>query len=131
MPKSPEKSMEEPLTPSEEIKVIPAFPSSEIVLKEEGIPPLDIFYSPKHQAVMKRQRKKIKIDHFAIFPGNKKMDVVWKDTPIDLSEKLTKLSQFVGAYAAAMIDKAKAVRNLIREKEERRRQLEDQITREE
>lgn len=80
------------------MEVIPAFPSSEIMLKEEEVPPLDIFYSPKHREVMKRQRKKRIIDHAAIsLPCNESMDVVWKDTPIDPSDNLTKLSQFVGA----------------------------------
>jgi len=46
------------------------------------------------------------------------MDVVWKDTSIDPSKNLTKLSQFAGAYASATIDKVEEVINLIKEKEE-------------
>ena len=33
------------------------------------------------------------------------MEVVWKDTPIDPYENLTKLSQFACAYATITIDK--------------------------
>jgi len=37
----------------------------------------NIWYSPKHWEVMKRQRKKRKIDHTSIsFLGNEPMDVV-------------------------------------------------------
>jgi len=45
-----------------EIEIIPKYPSSEITLSIEEIPPLDVFYSPKHRVVVKRQRKKRKID---------------------------------------------------------------------
>ena len=41
---------------------IPITPSSEIVLNVEDITPLDVFYSPKYKAVVKRQRKKRKIE---------------------------------------------------------------------
>ena len=41
---------------------IPITPSSELVLKVEEIPPLDIFYSPQHKAVVRRQRKKRKLE---------------------------------------------------------------------
>lgn len=44
-------------TTTGEIEVIPTFPSFEIVNKVEEIPPLDILYSPKHRAMVKRQRK--------------------------------------------------------------------------
>ena len=75
-PKHPEEYSEIALTTSEDIEVIPIFPSSEIVLKEEEITPLDIFYSPKHRAIMKRQRKKRKINHIAInLLGNELMDI--------------------------------------------------------
>lgn len=90
---------------------------------------MDIFYSPKHREVMKRKRKERKIDHDAItLLGNKSIDVFWKDTPIDPSKNLTKLSQFASAYASAKIDKEEEVRNLIKEKKERIRQMEDQLT---
>lgn len=58
------------------------------------------------------------------------MDVFWKDTPIDPSKNLKKLSRFTRAYAFATIGKAEEVRNLIKEKEEIIRKLEDQLTRE-
>jgi len=41
-----------------ETEHIPISPSSEIMLKLEDIPPLDVFYSPQHNAVVRRQRKK-------------------------------------------------------------------------
>jgi len=34
------------------------------------------------------------------------MEVLWKDTHIDPSENLTKLSQFADTYATPTIDKA-------------------------
>ena len=36
----------------------PITPSLELVLNIEEIPPLEIFYSPQHKAVVRRQRKK-------------------------------------------------------------------------
>jgi len=70
-PKPLEKYSEKYLTTSKYIEFVPAFPSLEIVLKEEEIPPLDIFYIPKHHVVMKRQSQKRKNEHVAIIlPGN-------------------------------------------------------------
>lgn len=43
---------------TQEKEHIPVFLSSEIVLKVEEIPPLDVFYSPQHKAVVRRQSKK-------------------------------------------------------------------------
>jgi len=37
------------------------------------------------------------------------MDIVWKDSPMDPSENLTRLAQFAGAYAAVTIDKVTEV----------------------
>ena len=41
-----------------ETKHIPITPSTKIMLKIEEIPLLDVFYSPQHKAVVRRQRKK-------------------------------------------------------------------------
>ena len=38
-------------------------------------------------------------------PDNESMDIFWKDSPIDPSNNLTKLSQFTSAYATMTIDK--------------------------
>ena len=46
-----------------EMEHIPISPSSEIMLKIEEIPPLDVFYSPQHKAVVRRQRKKKKLEN--------------------------------------------------------------------
>lgn len=43
------------VTNTQDIEVIPTFPTSKIVLKIEEIPPLDILYSPTHKVVVKRQ----------------------------------------------------------------------------
>lgn len=40
-----------------EIEILPENPTDEIVLHVEEIPPLDIFDSPKHRVVVKRQEK--------------------------------------------------------------------------
>ena len=42
----------------QDMEIIPENPTEEIVLKVEEIPPLDIFYSPKHRAVVRKQRKR-------------------------------------------------------------------------
>jgi len=42
------------LPPSTEIEIIPKGPSDQIIFQLEDIPPLDVFYSPKHRAVVKR-----------------------------------------------------------------------------
>lgn len=46
----------------EDIEIIPPFPTLEVVLRVEEIPPLDIFYSPQHKAMVKRQRNKRNTD---------------------------------------------------------------------
>jgi len=38
-----------------EIEHIPITPSSKLMLKIEEIPPLDVFYSPQHKAIVRRQ----------------------------------------------------------------------------
>jgi len=58
------------------------------------------------------------------------MDIVWKDLPIDPSENLTKLSQFVGVYDTTTIDKATKVQMLLKEKEQRILLLEQQLAQE-
>ena len=38
---------------SKEVDIIPKDPSDQIILQVEEIPPLDVFYSPRHKAVVK------------------------------------------------------------------------------
>lgn len=46
-----------------------------------------------HKAIVKRQRKKRKLDTTNLVTlENEPMDVVWKDIPVDPSENLTKIS---------------------------------------
>jgi len=56
------------------------------------------------------------------------MNVIWKDSEVNPSKDLTKLSQYAGAYTTAIIDKATKVNLLIKEKYQRIAQLEEQIT---
>lgn len=78
---------------NKDIEFIPAFPTSELVLRVEKIPPLDIFYSPKHKVIVKRQRKKIKIEHSqAFFLGKTSFEVVWKGSVSTPSEELGRLT---------------------------------------
>lgn len=82
----------------------------------EEIPPLDVFYSPRHKDVVKRQRKRRRTDQPSLFPeqtvtGN----VLWKEE-FDPSDDLTKLSQYAGDYSAATIDKASEVSSLLKTK---------------
>jgi len=84
----------------------------------EDIPPLDVFYNPKHRAVVKWQRKRRRIDQPSLFPEQTvTANVVWKEE-FDPSDDLTKLSQYAGAYSAATMDKALEVSNLLREKDQ-------------
>jgi len=101
-----------------ETKIIPKDPSGEIILQVEEIPPLDVFYNPKHKVVVKRHRKRRRADQPSLFPeltvtGN----VVWKEE-FDPSDDLTKLSQYAGAYSAATIDKASKVSSLLKAKDQ-------------
>lgn len=101
-----------------DVEIILATPTSEIVMRVEEIPPLDVFYSPTHKVVVKRQRKKRKLYVVVVtIFENEPMDIVWKDSPMDPSENLTKLSQFARAYATATIDKATKVQMFLKEKE--------------
>jgi len=60
----------------------------------------------------------------ATTPDNEPMDIVWKDSPIDPSENLTRLSQFAGAYATTTIDKATKVKMLLKERKNKKKLLE-------
>ena len=91
----------------QDVEIIPEHPTGQIVLKIEEIPPLDVFYSPKHKAVVRRQRKGRKMDpDMFSTPQEEFMNIVYKNTEVNPSEDLTKLSQYAGAYSAATIDKA-------------------------
>ena len=41
-------------TNRQDVEIIPENPSEEIILKIEDIPPLDVFYSAKHRAVVRK-----------------------------------------------------------------------------
>ena len=118
------KPMEEQVTTSQHIEIIPTLPTSEIVLKVTEIPPLDVFYSPLHKAIIRRKRKRKRVDTPEFPLGYEPMDVAWKDIPFNSAENLTRLSQFTGTYASSTMDKATKVSTLLREIEERIAQLE-------
>lgn len=103
---------------TQEIEHIPIAPTFEIVLRIEEIPPLDVFYIPQHKVVIRRQRKKIKLD-FLLAPEDKPLDVLCKDPSTNLSTNLTRLSQVVGAYNSMTIEKVAEVQLLLKEKEDR------------
>lgn len=46
------------------------------------------------------------------------LDVLWQDPTSNPTENLTKLSQIVGTYASATIDKSYEVQQLLNEKED-------------
>ncbi len=111
-----------------EIEIVPEHLSSEITLSIEEIPPLDVFYSPKHRVVVKRQRKKRNIDQASVkVPQNESMNVIWRDSEVNPSEDLTKLYQFAGAYTTATIDKATEVNQFFKEKDQKIKQLKEQL----
>ena len=109
-----------------ELEHIPITPSSKLILKIEEIPPLDVFYSPQHKAVVRRQRKKRKLENF-LSHDVKQLDVLWQDPTTDPTENITKLSQITGAYASTAIDKASEVRKLLNEKEDQVQVLQQQL----
>lgn len=111
-----------------DIEIIPKDPSDQIILQVEDIPPLDVFYSPKHRAVVKRQRKRRRIDQPSLFPEQTvTTNVVWKEE-FDPSDDLTKLSQYTGAYSVATMDKASEVSNLLKEKDQEITSLQAQLS---
>lgn len=129
-PKSIDKQstlMEEQATTSQHTEIICTLPTLEIVLKVTEIPPLDVFYSPLHKDVVRRQRKRRRVDTPEYPPRNDPMDIVLKDIPFNPTENLTRPSQFMQAYAWATMDKANEVSTLQREKEERIVQLESEL----
>ena len=54
------------------------------------------------------------------------MDVVWKESPVNPSANLTRLSQFAGAYVIVTIDKGE-VKMFLKEKEDKILSLEQQL----
>lgn len=112
----------------QDIEIIPENPTEEIVLQIEEIPPIDVFYSPKHRVVVKRQRKKRKIDQTPLLtPHAEMMNVEWK-AKVNPSEDLTKLWQYSRAYTTVTMDKASEVSHPMREKDQAIIQLKTQLT---
>jgi len=99
-------------------EVILSVLTSEIVLRVEEIQPLDIFYGPKHRAVVNQQKKKRRMEHSQeLLPGSVPLDVVWKYYQANSS-------QYAGAYATTTIFKSTEVQQLVKEKDEKTLQLE-------
>lgn len=112
----------------DDLEIILVFLTSQVILNIEEIPPLDIFYSLKHIAVVNRQRKRRSIEQRqALVPTNTSFQVLWKDAQVTLAKDLGRLSQYGGAYVSAKIGKAKEVKQLRREKDGRIRNLEENL----
>jgi len=47
---------------SQHTKIILAFPTLEIILKVTEIDCLDVFYNPLHKAIIRRQRKRRRVE---------------------------------------------------------------------
>ena len=105
---------------------IPIAPSSELPLSVEEIPPLDIFYSPQHKAVVRRQRKKRKLEN-TLSQDAGQLDILWKDPASNPTENLTKLSQIARAYVSVTIEKASEVQKLLKEREDQIKVLQLQL----
>lgn len=58
------------------------------------------------------------------------MDIIWKDSPMDPSKNLRKLSQLAGAYSTETIGKVTKVQMLLKEKEQIILLLEQQLAQE-
>lgn len=102
------------------VEVILAFLTSEVTLNVEENCPLDIFYNSQHTMVVKRGRKKIKLEKSQSSIPIKiySFEVLWNGSSTTPSEELGKLTQFTGAYASTTIDKATKFQELLKEKEE-------------
>lgn len=96
------------------------------MLNIEEIPPLNIFYSPQYKGVVRRQRKKRKLENM-LHQDAEQLDVLWKDPNKNPTKNLTKLSQIAGAYASATIDKALEVQQLLKEQEDQIKLLQQQL----
>lgn len=59
-----------------EMEHIPITPSSKIMLKIEEIPSLGVFYSSQYKEMVRRQRKKRKLDN-VLSPEEEKLDILW------------------------------------------------------
>ena len=59
---------------SKEVEIIPKDPSDQVILQIEEIPPLDVFYSLIHKAVVKQQRKRRRTDQPSLFPEQTVME---------------------------------------------------------
>ena len=115
-----------PMT-QKDVEIILKNPSDEIILHVEEIPPLDVFYNPKHRVVIKKQNKKRKLDQSSLLPSQMEItNVAWREE-VNPSKDLTKLSQYAGAYIAATMDKASEVSNLLKEKDQTIILLETQV----
>ena len=57
------------------------------MLKIEEIPPLDVLYSPQHKAVVRRQRKKRKLET-VLSHDAEQLDVLWQDPTTDPTQNL-------------------------------------------
>lgn len=82
MHKTPESTLQiitdmtvETVSNALEIEHIPITASSEIMLMIEEIRPLDVFYSPKQKAVVRKKRKKWKLDS-VLSPEVEQIDVL-------------------------------------------------------
>lgn len=51
------------------------------------------------------------------------VDILWKDSLVDRTKHLTKLSQYAKAYATSTVDKASEVRMFLKQKEDRIQEL--------
>ena len=68
----------------QDMEIILENPTEEIVLKVEDIPPLDVFYSPKHRAVLRKQRKRRRTDQESLSTSQVElMNIFWKNTEVN------------------------------------------------
>lgn len=100
------------------IEIIPEYPSNEIVLCVEEIPPLDVFYNAKHSVIVKRQRKKRNLDQSSLLPTQMEKNNVVSREELNPFEDITKLSEYTGAYSVATMDKVSNVNNFLKEKDQ-------------
>lgn len=113
----PTKGTSNPPMIHKELEIIPENTSDEIFLHIEEIPLSDVFYSPKHRAIIERERKKRKIDHSPLLTSQMEMMNAVSREEVNPSKNLTKHSQHDKAYTTATMDKASEVSNLLKEKD--------------
>ena len=76
---------------------------------------------------MVKRNKRRRTDETTLKSTDASGDILWKYSSEDPTENLTKLIQYVGAYATATVDKASEIKALLKQRESRIQELEHML----